>query len=638
MTKRTTIYSCFHKPGYMLEGDSFKSLHVGKNGRPDDIGCPGDDTGDNISFKNPFYCELTAQYWMWKNDVDSDFIGLMHYRRHFNFSSQTFTEDQWGTVVAQRVDEKYQEKFGLTDILVQQSTEANDVILPKKWDVRQAGSRNNYDHYDKSADLFIEDYQAAINILLSKHPEYYQDVQAFNESPYGYYTNMFVLKKEIFNAYSAWLFSILDELEYKVSLDRYNVQQSRVFGHIAERLLSIYFAHYERMGGKIRECQRVFAHEIPFNGQLEPRFEKNDCPIIICFDDNYSHSAGALVSSIMAHSSSQNNYDVIVLGDNISDKNKHRFVELVSHLPNFSIRFFDVNAFDEIRSVHTRAHFSAATYARLFIPRILLKQTRALFIDADTVVNSDVAELFDEELGGALVGAVRDIVMEGFVKFGAISDSHTGAMEAGKYLSRYLGMKRPADYFQAGLIIFDLQKMRAENTYDKFMKLLKEKDYWFLDQDILNKAFDERVHFLPMRWNVLHGNGNTNDFFPNLVFSTYSEFLEARLNPCMVHYAGDQKPWNNLNVDFAELYWKHLRSTPWYEERASFSPHHSSSNVSVSENISVGIEERFRRKIKPMVNKWFPYGSQRRMWAAKSYFKTLYGYRKVKFALFARHK
>lgn len=79
------IYTCHHKPSAFLNASIIKPLHVGKTNSYNDIGCIGDDTGDNISFKNPFYCELTAHYWVWKNESLSDYVGFMHYRRHLNF-------------------------------------------------------------------------------------------------------------------------------------------------------------------------------------------------------------------------------------------------------------------------------------------------------------------------------------------------------------------------------------------------------------------------------------------------------------------------------------------------------------------------------------------------------------------------
>lgn len=70
-----------HKPYWMPQDDVYMPIHVGCEGK-ESIGFTGDNTGDNISAKNPHYCELTALYWAWKN-LQADYTGLVHYRRYF---------------------------------------------------------------------------------------------------------------------------------------------------------------------------------------------------------------------------------------------------------------------------------------------------------------------------------------------------------------------------------------------------------------------------------------------------------------------------------------------------------------------------------------------------------------------------
>ena len=70
-----------HKPYWMPQDDVYMPIHVGCEGK-ESIGFTGDNTGDNISTKNPHYCELTALYWAWKN-LQADYTGLVHYRRYF---------------------------------------------------------------------------------------------------------------------------------------------------------------------------------------------------------------------------------------------------------------------------------------------------------------------------------------------------------------------------------------------------------------------------------------------------------------------------------------------------------------------------------------------------------------------------
>lgn len=91
MTKKIEIYVACHKPSELPKNDIFVPIHVGS--AISKIVMPGlqrDDEGDNISAKNPQYCEMTAQYWAWKHSK-ADYVGLCHYRRYLNFTDKTFT-------------------------------------------------------------------------------------------------------------------------------------------------------------------------------------------------------------------------------------------------------------------------------------------------------------------------------------------------------------------------------------------------------------------------------------------------------------------------------------------------------------------------------------------------------------------
>lgn len=614
------IYTCHHKPSAFLDSKWIQPIHVGKANSLTEIGCLGDNTGDNISFKNPFYCELTAHYWVWKNAEPADYVGFMHYRRHLNFSEdQRVPEDRWGVVGAEKISKEYQDKFGLNDEAIPLCLEGVDIVLPKKWDVGAAGSKNNYQHYKISNHLHIEDYDAALTVLEELYPEYITAAEKFNQASDGYYTNMFVMRKDIFEDYSIGLFSILDKLEERLRFKNYNDQEKRVVGHIAERLLNIYVGHKREVETlNIKELQRTFIKNETFSATLEPAFSDNNVPVVICFDDNYAISGAALINSIIKHANPLLNYDLVVLENGVSLANKQRFFSLLAEHDNIHLRFFDVNAFSEIKNAFTRAHFSAATYARLFIPRLFVEYEKVIFIDSDTVVENDLAELLDIPLADNLVAAVKDIVMEGFVLLGAMSQSSDGVMPAKEYLSSSLDLTNPDEYFQAGILVFNIVQMNQENTFSSLMEAMQSKRYWFLDQDIMNKVFHGRVHYLPLEWNVYHGNGNTETFFPNLPFSTYMRFLEARRNPKMIHFAGENKPWNTRYVDFFDNYYKNILNTPWAPElyarlqgeRKDFSPTRKNSGAPI-----------LKRSIMFILNSVAPKGTMRRNAMTKYYYK-----------------
>jgi len=135
----------------------------------------------------------------------------------------------------------------------------------------------------------------------------------------------------------------------------------------------------------------------------------------------------------------------------------------------------------------------------------------------------------------------------------------------------------------------------------------------------MNKVFYDRVLYLPMEWNVYHGNGNTDDFFPNLNFSTYMRFLSARKRPKMIHYAGENKPWNDPSVDYYDNFAKYAVGTPWQKEL--YERLNGVLNTAPFKQKPVLFQTRLKRQLIPLLNRCAPMGSSRRQTLSKYYYK-----------------
>ena len=212
----TKIIIATHKPYWMPDDDMYLPLHVGREGKAD-INFQGDDTGENISAKNPNYCELTGVYWAWKN-LKADYIGLAHYRRHF---SVKVNKDKKQSVLT---------KSQLDELL-----SSTDVVLPKK---RKYYIETIYNHYSHTFDGTQLDKTR--EIINCKYPDY---IDAFDEvmnSRSAHMFNMFIMKKELFDSYCEWLFDILFELENEIDLSEMSAFDARLFGRVSERLLDVW--------------------------------------------------------------------------------------------------------------------------------------------------------------------------------------------------------------------------------------------------------------------------------------------------------------------------------------------------------------------------------------------------------------
>lgn len=231
-TEDTTILVCCHKKDYCYDGEGFMPIHVGKAAHPDiDLGIPGDDTGDNISIKNPNYCELTAHYWYWKNGQRTKYVGLNHYRRYFLFTDKL---TKWIPDV-ERTPEYMAENPPILSNL-DEIFAKYDIVL-----ARPLEYRCSIGHSYKLLHI-TEDYDIMRNAIKQCYPEYLESFDKTMGQNLLSPCNMFITTDDVFQQYSTWLFSLLNEIEKHVKISEYPVQ-SRVYGYMAERLLNVYVHH-----------------------------------------------------------------------------------------------------------------------------------------------------------------------------------------------------------------------------------------------------------------------------------------------------------------------------------------------------------------------------------------------------------
>lgn len=208
-----------HKKYAMPQEKLYLPLQVGAD-FGDDLGYEKDNNGENISNKNKSFCELTGLYWLWKN-LDSEYLGLVHYRRYFYGKHKFYINDKSKNVLSYEEIEKL-----LQDV---------DVVLPKK---RNYLIENLYSHYKNT--MYVEPLDITGEIIKEKYPEYVKEFELLKKRKTAHMFNMFVMKKELVNEYCTWLFDILFELEKRCEHLKYDSFHARFYGRVSELLFDVW--------------------------------------------------------------------------------------------------------------------------------------------------------------------------------------------------------------------------------------------------------------------------------------------------------------------------------------------------------------------------------------------------------------
>ncbi len=624
------IFASAHKPVDLFESQIIQPVQVGCALRNDLFPWAWhDNDGVNISNQNAMYCELTAQYWAWKN-VDAEYYGFCHYRRYFNFSSNRYEENEWGEIMEPFIGADSQKKYGLDDETIAKALAGYDLITTEVKDLRGFPGEANtpLEQYEAAPKLNSDDLFHVFAILEDMHPEYSEDIKNFANGNRSCFCNMFIMKKDLFFAYCEWLFPVLDRFVSEWDHSLCSKECLRTPGHLAERLLNIYLMHGERTGASWKRKQVQCVHiEYPdkryFDMPPVPNYASIDkpvVPVVFAADNNYVPMLTTTIDSMLANASKDYFYDIVVIEDGITGENKEQMAQYFSRYSDVSVRFFGAGALISGYDLTTsNEHISKETYYRFLIQDILPYYGKVLYLDSDLIIEGDVSELFELNLGDNLLAAAHDVDYMGNLNM------HDGKRM--EYTKEVLHMDNPFGYFQAGVLVLNTAEMRKLHSVEEWLEIASNPDYIYNDQDILNAHCQGRVKYLGYEWNVMHDcGGRVSNVFSFAPASAFDAYNTSRSSPKIIHYAGFEKPWIMPECDFAEHYWKYARKTPFYEKLiAQISKHKTDELHALLEEEArppkaVGENNPIRKVVDPIM----PLGSRRRE-AAKAVGRKLRG-------------
>lgn len=224
------ILVCYYKDVIINPtNEAYFRIQCGADATGVDLLMTKDNTGDNISYRNTYWSEITGLYWAWKNIEKTDYVGLCSYRRFFNF--------------------KQNPKEPIKVFPLNSTQEIENIVIPDMNNIF-----NNYDvvlpkQYTYAYNTYtvckmnyrMEDFEILENLINDISPEYKEAYKkVFYDTNLQIGHNMFIMKWNNFQEYCSWVFSILLEAEKKINPTDYPVHQIRVFGYMHEILLAVF--------------------------------------------------------------------------------------------------------------------------------------------------------------------------------------------------------------------------------------------------------------------------------------------------------------------------------------------------------------------------------------------------------------
>ena len=258
--------------------------------------------------------------------------------------------------------------------------------------------------------------------------------------------------------------------------------------------------------------------------------KQQEIPVFFTIDERYANLCGVAIYSLAAHSNPDRRYRIVVLHDHISEESQ-MIINSMDY-PNIRVEFREMQQSFEgitgrIGDCLRADYFTLTIYYRLFIPEMFPEYDKGIYIDSDVVLNSDIAELFDKDLGSNLIGASPDWSIQNVPPLCRYTDEAVGVPHA--------------EYINSGILLMNLAELRRVELGKRFLQLLNKYHFDCIapDQDYLNALCRGRILFLDEEWDAMP-----------------KDYGKPLANPKLVHYNLFAKPWMYDDIWYADLFWQ----------------------------------------------------------------------------------
>ena len=249
-------------------------------------------------------------------------------------------------------------------------------------------------------------------------------------------------------------------------------------------------------------------------------------------DKNFGKFAGITITSLV-HNNMYTDLVVHIVYDELLPEDMGKLQQMEVLYRNLTLHFYQITSTDGMTFIVPSGHITQAMYYRYLFAELLPPEiTKIIYLDADIICKGDILPLWQTDLQGKVLGAVRD--------WGEAKSCDRIGLKNGRY-------------FNSGVLLLDLKQWRQQKLTTKLFQWLEQvgntKILWG-DQDALNGVLDGEFTELPKKYNCIVINNTV---------------LKAAAEDVIVHYIDYVKPWHSYYVDSnaKELYWQYVKKSLW---------------------------------------------------------------------------